>query len=122
MVKGLVECIQFNTHSVILATNLFKTIPQYVIISVIGLSFLFIIGLFSLLFYYIYIYRKFNSIDNHTNKKYNKSKEDDNSSKTYKEDKKEYKKDVSELEAKVMPDGQTAINVIDKVIEFKNKK
>lgn len=36
--------------------------------------------------------------------------------------KKEYKKDVSELEAKVMPDGQTAINVIDKVIEFKNKK
>ena len=90
MVKGLVECIQFNTHSVILATNLFKTIPQYVIISVIGLSFLFIIGLFSLLFYYIY--RKFNSIDNHTNKKYNKSKEDDNSSKTYKEDKKRIQK------------------------------
>lgn len=120
MVKGLVECIQFNMNSIVLATSLFNLMPQYVIISAIVFCFFIILGLFTLLFYYIY--RKFNSIDNHTNKKYDDKNHNRDNSNTYKEDKKEYKNDVSELEAKVLPDGQTAANFVDKLIEFKKKK
>lgn len=120
MVKGLIECIQFNINSMVLATSLFNSLPQYVIVSVIILCFLIILGLFILLFYYIY--RKFNSIDNHTNRKYDNENHTNENLNTYKEDKNEYKNDVSELEAKVLPDGKTAANFIDKVIEFKKKK
>lgn len=120
VVKGLVEYIQFNISSVILTISLLESMPQYVIISVIILCFLIVIGLLILFFYYIY--RKFNSIDNHINKKYGDENHNKDNSNTYKKDKKEYKKNVCELEAKILPDGQTAVEIIDKVIEFKKKK
>lgn len=120
MVKRVVERIQFNIVFTVLATNGFTQIPNYVVISAIILCFLVIIGILLLIFYYIR--RKFNSIDNHTNKKYMHENYNDKDPNTYKQDKKELEKDISELEAKILPDGQNVANIADKIIEFKKKK
>ncbi len=124
MVKRFVECIQFNICSTVLATSLFEILPQWVIITLLFIiAFVIVIallGLYRLIRYYIQ--RKFDSIDKHTDKKYQNGSNNDQIQNTYKYDKKEYQKDVSELEAKVMPDGQTVSNTVGKIIEFvKNK-
>lgn len=108
-----------------LSNNLFSSVPQYVVISFIVLVFLITIGIFAFLYRLLdiikyYIEKKFNSINNHTNKssKNNNFKPPD----TYKETKRKYNKDVSELEAKIMPDKQTLVNTVDRFIEYKNRK
>lgn len=67
-----------------------------------------------------YIKRKFDSIDNFTDK--NNSDNNDKPPNTYKETRKKYKKNVSELEAHIMPDEQTVVNIVDKINELKKKK
>lgn len=125
MVKGLVELIQFNVYSTALTTNLLSTIPQYIIVFLMVLISLFIIGIFFIIYKIIatiryYIKRKYDSIDNYTNK--NSSDNFNEQTATYKEIKKRYKKDASELEAHIMPDGQNIINVVDKINELRKKK
>lgn len=127
MVKGLVEFIQFNICSTALTTSLFETVPQYVIVSIIILVFIIVIGIMIAIHRLIgiikyYINRKFTSIDKHTDRKYQNIHNNNETANTYKEDKKEYQKDVSELEAKIMPDGQTASGAVGKIIEFVKKK
>lgn len=120
VVKGLVEYIQFNIISATLTTNWFNTIPQYMVV----LGFILLMSIVLLLFYRTY--RKYNSIDNHTNKKYNNGNKqkttDTNSLNTYKEDKKEYEKDVSDLGIMTMPDTKTIVKITDKFIELKKRK
>lgn len=119
MIKKFVCYIQFNNIFPVLTTSLFETTPQYVIIALIVLIFIIVIGLFGTVFYYIY--RKHNSIDNHTNKKYQKDN-DNKEPDTYKIDRESYKKDVSDLGAKILPDGQTIVNMAAKIIGLKEKK
>lgn len=118
MVKRVVEHIKFNIYPTALATNLFATIPSYVIKSIIAFFFLLLLGILAFAFYYTH--KKFKSIDNHTNRKYSNhdNEENINNPNTYKEDMKEYKQDVDGLDAKVMPDGQTVSNAANKVVEF----
>lgn len=120
MVKGLVEYIQFNIISATLTTNWFNTIPQYMVV----LGFILLMSIILLLFYRTY--RKYNSIDNHTNKKYNDGNRqkttDTKSLNTYKEDKKEYEKDVSDLGIMTMPNTKTIVKITDKFIELKKRK
>jgi hypothetical protein len=119
VVKGFVTYIQFNNNSTALATCLFDTIPQYVVISLIVLVFVIVLGFLGIIFYYIY--RKFNSIDMHTAGKYQNNYNNKPSPNTYKMDKTEFKKDVSDLDAKILPDEQTAVDAMNKIIELKNK-
>lgn len=116
MVKGLVEYTQFNMNFTILTASLINTLPNYVIISFIVFCFILLIGILGLIFYALR--RKYDSIDNHTNRKYSQKDNDPN---VYKEDKKEYKQDVSDLGVKILPDGQTIIDFADKIAEFKKK-
>ena len=118
VVKGFVGYLKFNLYNTALATNLFKTIPSYIFISIIVFCFLLLIGIFAFAFYYTY--RKFKAIDNHTNRKYSNRNKDENitNPNTYKEDMKEYEQDVDGLDAKIVPDGQTVSNAADKVVEF----
>lgn len=86
---------------------------------------LFIIGIFFIIYKVIatikyYIKRKFDSIDNYTNK--NSSDNIVKPTITYKEAKNRYKKNVSELEAHIMPDKQNIISVVDKIDELRKKK
>lgn len=118
MVKGFVEYKQFYIVSTALDTSLFQTTPSYVIIAAIVLIFIVVLGLLGIIAYYIY--RKFNSIDIHTNKKYQDHNKDDKED-TYKDDKEELKKDVSELEAQLLPGGQAVINLVDIIKELKKK-
>lgn len=67
-----------------------------------------------------YITRKFDSIDNYIDKSCLSG--DNKSPDSYKKQKKKYKKNISELEAKVIPDGQNVINMADKLNELKKKK
>lgn len=85
-------------------------LPKYMFIFLMILAFTIVLGLIIIVLYYIY--RKFNSIDKFT---------DHNSNKTYKENKRKYKEKVDELDAKVLPDGQTVSHIADKIIEFKKK-
>lgn len=76
---------------------------------------IYIIVILSFVAILYYIKRKFDSIDKHTDKKY----QNKNILNTYKEDRKEYKKDITDLEAKIMPDTQTVINIVDKINDLK---
>lgn len=125
MVKRFVECKQFNICSTTLTTDLLNTMPSYIIFFVMILALIIIIGLFITINKFFstvnyYIKRKFDSIDNFTDK--NNSDNNDKPPNTYKETRKKYKKNVSELEAHIMPDEQTVVNIVDKINELKKKK
>lgn len=93
--------------------------PTYVVVSAIVLVFLFVIGVFGTAIYYIY--RKYKSIDNHTNKKYSNGKENDEA-KTYKDDKKSFKKEIADLGANTLPDSQTIGDMMGKILPFIKRK
>lgn len=116
MVKRFAEYLKFNMNFAVLTASFFNEVPEYVIKSIIILCFLLVVWLF------YYTYRKYKSIDNHTNKKYKNSNSYDDNSNTYAKDKKEYKKDVSELGANTLPNGQTIVTIADKIIELRKKK
>lgn len=113
---------QFNSIPIILTTGLSETTPQYVVITLLVLAFVIVLGIFGIAFFYIH--RKYKSIDNHTDKKYslNNDKDGNNITNTYKEDKKSYKKDVSDLGANTLPDGQTIVSIVGKIVPFIKKK
>lgn len=122
MVKRFVVYVQFNSIFTVLTTSMIETTPQYIIIAIIILAFIFLLGVLGIIFYYIH--RKYKSIDNHTNKKYqNYSNSDENKkTDTYKEDIKSYKNDVSDLGANTLPDSQTVVNMANKIVEFVKRK
>lgn len=129
MVKGFVECTQFNVSSTTQIDNLFKSLPQYVIISGIILVFIIVLaiivlffGLLKLLFYSVR--RKYDSLDKHTEKKYPNNNDDNNDKDppTYKDDKEELQKDSLELGVGTMPGKQKIIDLVDKAIELKKKE
>lgn len=112
----------FNSKPIILTTELIETEPTFVAISDIILEFIIVIGVLIILFYSIR--RKFNSIDNHTNKKYsqNNNTHHNKNISTYKDDMKSYKKDATDLGVYTLPDGQTIVNITGKIIEFIKRK
>lgn len=112
VVIRFVHYVQLNVCSTILTTGLFERTPQYVIISLIVLLYILVIGILVLFFYYIY--KKFKSIDNHTDKKYH-SKND--CLDTYRRDKKGYDKDIIELNAKILPEKNFLISLLGKLVD-----
>lgn len=125
MVKGLIQVIQFNICSATLTTNLLNTMPQYIVVFVMIIAIIIIIGSFFTIHKFFatinyYIKRKFDSIDKYTDK--NGSDNNDKPPNTYKETRKKYKKNISDLEAHIVPDEQTVVNIVDKINELRKKK
>ena len=125
MVKGFVEYLQFNIISTTLTANLLNSVPLYIVIFMMILTIIILVGMFIIICKFFatinyYIKRKFDSIDKYTDK--NNSESNDKPPDTYKETKKKYKKGVSDIEAHIVPDGQTVISIVDKINELKKKK
>ncbi len=119
VVEGVVEYIQFNICSTILTTGVFDIISCIVVF-----TFIFLISIIGSSVYYIH--RKYKSIDYHTKMKYSNNDsidvyDKDNNINTYKDDLKEYKKDIYELDANILPDKHTVINLVDIIKELKQK-
>lgn len=106
---------------VILTTSVSETSSQLIIVSSIILMYVVVLGILAIIFYNIY--RKYNSIDNHTNRKYSKNNDIDSCNKidTYKDDKKSFKEDVSNLGVGTLPDCQDIVSIAGKIIPFITK-
>lgn len=111
-----IEGTQFYTCSVTQITDLFNSIPEYVIKATFALAFVIVFLLFIIIMYYIY--KKFDSIN-----EYIKSQKDENRKiSTFKKRKKEYKKAVGDLGARILPENPDAFEVAEIIREYLNKK